>query len=204
MTQKTGRAVASSTPHELIWSHEDGTTGDRLPMPAVHEYTRQVLREAHERDLRLVVEAGGTLADIRAEIDKMTPDQIEQALIAGFRWRHYWRPAQVALRAELEATARRRLMVESSHEISRMVGDLSGRPTFADLQALRSIPATPLNCKGADRCGRCGKLLARCRQVVTVEPPLPEGLLAYCPRHEPGNERAAWCLEHRPELQVAA
>jgi hypothetical protein len=177
----------------------------RVQAPVLSGYTRAILAEEHQLDLRLMAEANVTISQIRAEVAAMDADQVEQVLMAGYRWRHYWRPDQVQLREELEGIARRRLDIESSHEISRMVGDRSQAPSFADLQRLRAVPVTPVPCHGCDRCKRCDQFLGRCRQVVSIGHPLPRPLEAWCARHMPGSEKPAYCLQHRPdEGQVAA
>jgi hypothetical protein len=172
----------------------------RRPRPST--YTAQLLAEAAEADRRLVVETGYTSLGIQQWIERATPDQLEQAVTAGFRWARYWRPASVLWREELEARERARLAIESSHEISRLIGTIG--PSHAELQRLRAVSAWTYPCNGSDRCAECDVFLRHCKIVVTLFERLTADGRAWCERHEPGREKPAWCMQHRPSIREAA
>jgi hypothetical protein len=124
----------STDPHP----HPRRTT-DGLPRPPqLSATTRAVLATMRTRDDALYAETGGCLTDLHDTYRRMTRDHRAALILDGFRWRHYWADEQTAYRWQCEERARRWLMVESSHDIARMIGRVG--PSYTELRGRRHLP----------------------------------------------------------------
>lgn len=106
--------------------------------PALSVTTQAVLAAADRRDHTLWAEAGAPLAHLQAAYAAMSPGEQAALIVDGFRWRHYWRPHAIALRAEREHAEHRRAMAESSAAIAAALGPHT--PTTAEMQRRRYPP----------------------------------------------------------------